>query len=121
MCGLLVLGGGTEPLAQAFPHQDKVHHLLGFAVFAYSLRFAFPALGLRRTFIAGLAVAIVIEALQNWLPGRTSSLGDMAADMMGLLLGAWLANVPAASAERAAADMGVEESQSQSQMSDQGN
>jgi hypothetical protein len=111
MGGMLVLGGGTEPLAQAFPHQDKLHHLLGFAVFAYSLRFAFPSLGLLRSVIAGLAVALAIEAMQHWLPGRTSSLGDMAANIAGLLLGAWLAKAPAPPAETLAANAAVKESQ----------
>ena len=117
MCGLLVFGLSAEPLPQVFRHQDKLHHVLGFAVFACSLRFAFPAMSLVRTFMVGLVVAIAIEAVQHWLPGRTSSLGDMAANVAGLLLGVWLTKAPALLVEAPAANAAADESQ----MPDQGN
>ncbi|MBF6623433.1 MAG: VanZ family protein, partial [Pseudomonas stutzeri] len=41
---ILYAGLKPEPVPQAFDQQDKLHHLLGFAALAFSMRLAFPRL-----------------------------------------------------------------------------
>ena len=43
---VLFNGLKPEPVPQLFDQQDKLHHLLGFAALAFTLRLAFPRVGL---------------------------------------------------------------------------
>lgn len=84
---ILVFGLKPEPVPQSFDQQDKLHHLLGFAAFAFTLRFAWPSGRLRWALLLSLAVALLIEVAQGYQPHRVASLGDMFANAAGVLLG----------------------------------
>ncbi|WP_082930786.1 VanZ family protein [Shewanella woodyi] len=70
---------------QLIPHMDKVGHLVSFFCLSYLTYLAFKP---RWVFLAiTLACyAIFIELVQYWLPYRSASLADFAADMLGVLL-----------------------------------
>nr|WP_272888749.1 VanZ family protein [Stutzerimonas stutzeri] len=84
---VLFNGLKPEPVPQLFDQQDKLHHLLGFAALAFTLRLAFP----RGSFLWGLlltvAAALLIEMGQGFLPNRMASRWDMLANVLGVLLG----------------------------------
>lgn len=84
---ILFAGLKPEPVPQSFDQQDKLHHLLGFAAFAFTLRFAWPNGRLRWALLFSLAVALLIEVAQGFQPHRVASLGDMLANSAGVLLG----------------------------------
>lgn len=85
---ILFTGLRPEPIPQAFDQQDKLHHLLGFAVFSFTLRLAFPRWRLVWALLLGLATALLIEIAQGYQPHRDASVGDMLANALGVLLGA---------------------------------
>lgn len=80
-----------------FRGADKVAHLLLYGVLGAALargrirsggpgqRWLVPSLG--------LLYAVSDEWHQSWVPGRDPSLGDLAADTLGLLLGYWMFSV----------------------------
>jgi VanZ family protein len=81
---VLFTPGADVPTAP--PGVDKVVHALLFAVLALSGRWA----GVRRPVLAGLLVgyAAVSEVVQGLAPlGRSASVGDVLADVMGALVG----------------------------------
>src|SRR5690606_34300453 len=82
-----------EPVPQLFDQQDKLHHLLGFAAFAFTLRLAFPRMHFVWTLLISVVAALTIEIGQGMLPHRTPSMGDMLANMLGVLCG-WMASMP---------------------------
>lgn len=84
---ILFAGLKPEPVPQSFDQQDKLHHLLGFAAFAFTLRFAWPNWRLRWALLFSLAVALLIEVAQGYQPHRVASPGDMLANAAGVLLG----------------------------------
>lgn len=84
---LLFAGLRPEPVPQEFVQQDKLHHLLGLAVFVYTLRLAMPRLHGAWLAAIGLVAAALIELGQGLLPLRTASLADMGANSLGVLLG----------------------------------
>lgn len=92
---LLYAGLREQPVPELFHEEDKLHHVLGFAVLAMSARMAFPHGRLRWQLPAMLALGAAIELAQNLLPGRTGSVWDMLADMLGVGLGLALAALPA--------------------------
>lgn len=75
-----------------FDHADKIYHMLSYLwlsalpFFAFSGRGAVLAGGL-----AMIPLGIVLEFVQAYVPGRSFSLLDMAADCLGVVLGMWLA------------------------------
>ena len=87
----LGLGGTTTEL---FPHQDKVHHALGCFVVALALRVAFPGMRFAQALFWSVLGSALFEGLQAFVPGRTPSLADVAACLVGTLLG-WCAWFPA--------------------------
>lgn len=84
---ILFAGLKPDPVPQSFDQQDKLHHLLGFAALAFTLRFAWPNGRLRWALLFSLAVALLIEVAQGYQPHRVASLGDMLANAAGVLLG----------------------------------
>lgn len=84
---ILVAGLKPEPVPQMFYQQDKLHHLLGFAALAFTLRLAFPRPHFIWLVAFSLAAALLIEFGQGLLPHRTPSTGDMLANALGVLLG----------------------------------
>jgi VanZ family protein len=90
---LLAFIGGTV-LATAkmdFPVvatiNDKAAHIFAFFVLALLLDFSFPATGFHtRKVLSLLGYGLAIEIVQYFLPYRTFSLLDLAADGIGLFL-----------------------------------
>lgn len=76
-----------DALPQGFAHQDKLHHLLGFAVFAIALRFAAPERHVVDAGCIALVVAAGLELGQLFVPARTPSLPDLVASVGGAGLG----------------------------------
>jgi VanZ family protein len=84
---LLVGGLSFDPLPMTFSQQDKLQHLIGFIVFSVTLRHALPQMELGHLLVVGLMLSGGIELCQGFLPQRTASLGDIAADLAGVWLG----------------------------------
>jgi len=91
LSALLWVGLGADPVAKGFPYQDKLYHFVGFFVLALTLRLAFPRLKLAWFLGLGIGTAVVIEAVQFFMIDRDASLGDMIANVAGIVLG-WLAS-----------------------------
>lgn len=72
---------------------DKVGHLVAFTALAFSGYLGLPASrGTRAALLCGLfAYGGLIEILQLFVPGRSSELGDLLADGLGIAFGAGLA------------------------------
>lgn len=79
-------------LPHAFAQQDKLAHLLGFAALSLTLRLGLPNLSRQEYAGALLLAASAMELGQTFLPARTGSLGDIAADAVGAVLGFALAD-----------------------------
>lgn len=84
---ILFTGLRPEPIPQSFDQQDKLHHLLGFAAFAFTLRMAFPRWRLGWALLLSLGAGLLIEIAQGYQPHRVASVGDMLANSLGVLLG----------------------------------
>lgn len=84
---ILYAGLKPEPVPQVFHQQDKLHHLLGFAALAFSMRLAFPLLRLSWIAVLCLGMAVLVELGQGYQPHRVASLADMVANVLGVLAG----------------------------------
>jgi len=79
---------------------DKLVHLLEYMVFGVLLMLAFRSnlngKAMRRSnlmsIIVGILYGISDEIHQYFIPGRISSIEDLLADALGILLGVWLFN-----------------------------
>lgn len=86
---VVVLHLATTPLRYPMVEDvnDKAGHVLAFFGLALLLDFSFPDSGLDwRKILALLAFGLLIEAIQYYLPYRTFSLLDVAADGAGIAL-----------------------------------
>lgn len=71
-------------------HVDKLHHAVAFLTLAASACFAYP--GARgRALLALLGYGMLIELVQLFIPYRSAEWNDVAADAVGIALGAMLA------------------------------
>lgn len=84
---LLLSGLSPVPVPVAFDHQDKLYHVLGFAVLVLSGRLAFPRMRRVPLAAACVALAILIELVQGLMSGRSASGADMLANLLGMALG----------------------------------
>lgn len=84
---ILFSGLKPDPVPQLFDQQDKLHHMLGFAALAFTLRLAFPRWALGWLLGTSLLAALLIEVGQSLQPQRTASPADMLANTLGVLLG----------------------------------
>ena len=66
---------------------DWVVHILGFMVITIAFCGPLQQHYRKRVFLAFLAFGILIELIQLSIPGRTASLTDMSANLVGLALG----------------------------------
>lgn len=64
-------------------HIDKIGHIVFYALFGY---FAYSLLGLFSV-IFGIALGIITESLQRFIPTREPSLSDFASNLVGIGLG----------------------------------
>lgn len=85
---ILYAGLRPDPVPQAFTQQDKLHHLLGFAALAFSMRLALPRWPIGWMIALCLASAVLIELAQGYQPHRVASLADMVANTLGVGVGA---------------------------------
>ena len=92
MSVILFAGLKPEPVPQVFEQQDKLHHLLGFAALAFTLRLAFPRTHAIWILAISLTAALLIELGQAYWPHRTPSAADMVANALGVTLG-WLCSL----------------------------
>ena len=65
---------------------DLLNHAAAFFVLYLLLRGAHPSLNRQKSTLLLIAYAIMIEVVQAFLPTRDASLGDIGADMAGILL-----------------------------------
>ena len=87
VAGLFLLA--SQPGAgQLFPSPwDKLAHLTVFSILAATARLSFPKIANWKIFLAVCTVGIADEVHQYFIPGRTSSIGDVLADFAGSLIG----------------------------------
>ncbi len=75
-----------------FSNADKVAHLLAYLWLATLSFFAFPT---PKSALTGalcmVLLGIGLEFLQVYVPGRSFSVADMAANGLGVMLGIWMA------------------------------
>ena len=74
------------PVAESVPGWDKANHLLAFGVLGLLGLLSWPHRA-RQVLVGLLAYGAVIELLQSLTPERQASWPDMAANLLGLLLG----------------------------------
>lgn len=87
----LSLSPGLE-LPYDFSNADKVYHMLAYLWLSALPFFAFSKT--ERSFIGALSMiplGIGLEFVQFYVPGRSFSVADMAANCLGVILGIWLA------------------------------
>ena len=90
-CAILAFGLSPVPAPQWFAHQDKVHHFLGFAALAISMRLALPNVATGRLLLACVALAALVEVGQGvLLAARTASFADWLASALGAIAGAFI-------------------------------
>ncbi|MCB9604248.1 MAG: VanZ family protein [Sandaracinus sp.] len=90
--------GPVLGVVESVPHGDKLAHfalmgLLAFAVSSALARTHAPAAAARLGGVGVFLVVLAEEISQHWMPRRTFDLGDLAADALGITLGATLAYV----------------------------
>jgi VanZ family protein len=86
--GLAVVPGELPAVASI---NDKLQHMAAFLSLALLTDFAFPRLGWNwRKFVPLLAYGLLLELIQYYLPHRSFSLADLAADALALALYALL-------------------------------
>jgi VanZ family protein len=90
---LLALLPGTDSEFLPFlnPRIQNLLHIPAYTILALLLLVVLKNLGVhdsRGLWIFGLAMghALLAEILQFWVPGRTASIGDLGADLTGVLL-----------------------------------
>lgn len=83
----LIAGLRSEPVPQAFDHQDWLHHAAAFAALTCTARLAFARCHLCWIVLYCLLLSLGIELAQGLLPRRTASFDDMLANVAGVCLG----------------------------------
>jgi VanZ family protein len=75
-----------------WPFVDKAGHLVAYAIFGWLLARATHRSGANRNWVlaVGLLYAASDEVHQAFVPGRVPSWGDLAADIVGLVLAFFL-------------------------------
>lgn len=82
----------SPPQVGDLPNLDKVQHALAYALLMLWFAQLSTSARLRTVTAANLlALGIAIEFLQEWGGAREFSVADMAADLVGIILGWWAA------------------------------
>ena len=84
----VVMALSAWPIPRSIPTgNDKINHLAAFIIFSFLISRAFT--GIRPGWILtwGIAYGGLIEVVQLFIPGRSSELMDLVADVIGLLVG----------------------------------
>jgi VanZ family protein len=91
---LTISVGSLLPQQDSVPlgHLDKLAHVGAYALTAFVGALGAPS---RRGWwvvaSAMLGLGVLMELLQSYVPGRSASVGDLVADVVGLTAGIWLA------------------------------
>lgn len=85
------LFGFLPRMAMDLPHGDKVGHAMLFMLLACSCRLSWPFAPLHWPAVGLLLLGLGTEVLQQSIPGRSGTYGDVAADVIGVGLGLVLA------------------------------
>jgi len=87
LLGAFAVNLGTEGSA---PGSDKSLHFIGLFILSLLLIFTFKNYAAKRVYLKSLIIAIIIgiliEIIQLFIPSRTFSLLDLAADLGGIFL-----------------------------------
>jgi len=87
VASIAMLSPGEPEQPLLFPGEDKLWHLLTFAVLAFLADAGWPDKGfVPLKYLPLCAYGIGIEILQNYIPNRQFGLDDLVADGTGLLL-----------------------------------
>ncbi len=70
---------------------DKLYHFIAFAGFSFVFKIAYKQFQNIFIIIASGILAILIEVIQYYIPGRGFSFADMLADASGIFVGVWVA------------------------------
>jgi VanZ family protein len=83
-----------KPPFELIPYQDKLFHFAEFGGLGLALVVNRDIFGTKHTrammLLAGVLWAVLDELHQSFVPGRDSSLQDIAADTAGLVFAVWL-------------------------------
>ena len=91
---VLYAGLRQQPVPETFHDEDKLYHVLGFAVLAMCTRLAFPRRSWWWQVLGVLVIGGGIELLQNLQPARAGSAWDFLADVIGVGIGWLLLQLP---------------------------
>jgi len=83
----------SPPTPIEFNQIDKVYHLVAFAGFTFVFCLAFRRLNRLAIFTFSALLGITIEVIQFYMPSRGFSFGDMVADIIGVLIGLFVAKI----------------------------
>lgn len=107
MCAIVILADADRlapilGLVRAVPFGDKVGHFVLIGALALVVDLALGARTVRLARVpvrvgsaAVLAVVVLEELSQQWLPSRSFDLGDLAADVLGIAAGGTIASIAA--------------------------
>ncbi len=86
---LIVLGLSLYPQPEKIigDINDKIQHMIAFAIYVFLFYFSFPKASKLISFISGVFLGVLIEVLQRFVPNRFSSFLDIVADIAGLTVG----------------------------------
>lgn len=84
---VLAFSPNYNALPSIVAFSDKLNHTAAFMVLFLLLRQAYPRLSIRKIFIILITNAVWIEAIQYFLPTRSSDWKDIAADSLGMFVG----------------------------------
>jgi len=87
MCLFSIIVIAFSPLEHTtLDHHDKLNHILAFWVLSFLIDFAYPKVSFYKYKLISLLVyGCFIEVVQHFLPYRTFSMLDIAADLVGVL------------------------------------
>ena len=75
------------PIPQGFHFSDKLGHVVAYAALGFTATALVSSLAKLALSISVVAFGIAMEAAQGQVAGRTADLGDIVANVLGLLVG----------------------------------
>lgn len=85
--GLLFAGLRSQPIAQHFTQEDKLHHFVGFFALTLSCSLAFMNVKLRWIAFGCVLTGVLIELAQELEPLRSASAYDALSNSLGVAAG----------------------------------
>ncbi|MCZ2355644.1 MAG: VanZ family protein [Bacteroidia bacterium] len=85
---LIITVLATWPISlPEIPGGDKTNHIMAFAVMIVLIKQAWPKGHWMLHLLCCFLYGILIEVMQSFLPFRVASIGDIIADIVGILIG----------------------------------